>query len=93
MFTALLILLVFASALAGELVQVLNVRRIARTEEAQGSEARAVHAHTVARLSVLEWCIGAVGWIVVVKTQALGYLIPEVIGLYLGSLIGTRIKR
>lgn len=77
---AFLAVLVFASAALGELVQIANVRRIARGGG----------PHVVARLSVLEWAIGAVGWIVVVRTQDLGYLVPEVLGLYAGSWFGAR---
>jgi hypothetical protein len=70
-----LALLVFASAAAGDLVQIFSIRRIAGASD----------PHAVARLSVLEWSIGAVGWLIVVRTQDLGYLVPEVAGLYLGS--------
>jgi hypothetical protein len=74
-----LALLVFASAAAGDLVQVFSIRKIASSGD----------PHAVARLSVLEWSIGAVGWLIVVKTQNFGYLIPEVAGLYVGSWYGT----
>lgn len=70
-----LALLVFASAAAGDLVQIFSIRKIAHASD----------PHAVARLSVLEWSIGAIGWLIVVKTQDFGYLIPEVAGLYLGS--------
>ena len=77
---ALLALLVFASAAAGDLVQIVSVRRIARARP---------NPHAIARLSVLEWAIGSVGWFVVFKTQDPAYLVPEVLGLYVGSWLGA----
>lgn len=79
---AVLAFLVFASAAAGELVQIFSIRRIA---------GRRLNPHAVARLGVLEWFIGAIGWIVVVRTQDLAYLAPEVLGLYAGSWFGARL--
>lgn len=80
---ALLAIVVFASAAAGELVQIATVRRITAARP---------NPHGIARLGVLEWLIGAVGWIVVVRTQDLAYLVPEVIGLYCGSWLGARLS-
>jgi hypothetical protein len=76
-----LALLVFLSAAAGDLVQIFGIRRIAAARP---------DPHSVARFSVLEWSIGAIGWLIVVKTQDFGYLIPEVLGLYLGSWYACR---
>lgn len=78
--TALLAVLVFVSAFAGEAVQVSNIRSIASGR----------NPHVIARTSVLEWSIGAVGWLIVVRTQELGYLAPEVVGLYFGSWYAAR---
>lgn len=78
--TAFLGILVFASAFAGEAVQVTNMRAIADRAS----------PHVIARTSVLEWSIGAVGWLIVVRTQEFGYLVPEVLGLYLGSWYAAR---
>ncbi len=68
-------LLVFASAFASEAVQITNIRSIADGRS----------PHVIARTSVLEWTIGAIGWLIVVRTQNFGYLVPEVVGLYFGS--------
>lgn len=79
-----LALLVFASAAAGELVQIVNIRQVAAARPSP---------HVIARTSVLEWTIGAVGWLIVVKTQNFGFLVPEVLGLYFGSWYGARRAR
>ena len=78
---AFLALLVFMSAAAGDAVQILAVRRIA---------SRSPSPHGIARMSVLEWLIGTIGWLVIAKTQNFWFLVPEILGLYVGSWIGAR---
>lgn len=77
--TLLLAVLVFASAAAGDIVSIINTRAIA---------SRRPSPHLIARTSVLEWAIGAVGWVIVLS-HSFWHLIPEVAGLYVGSYIGA----
>lgn len=79
MVAALLALLVFASAAAGDVVQIHNTRAITGIKPSP---------HRVAITSVMEWAIGCVGWVIVI-TDSLWYLLPEVAGLYAGSYLGV----
>lgn len=81
---AILVLLVFVSAAAGDVVQILGTRAIAAARPSP---------HRVAVTSVIEWTIGCIGYAVIVITDSLWYLAPEVLGLYLGSYIGTTYAR
>lgn len=81
--TLLLCVAVFLSAAAGDIVEAYMVRSIVDKDP-----------HKAARMSITMWAIGCVSWIIIVKSdQWYVYLVPEVLGLYLGSFIGVSLQR
>jgi hypothetical protein len=77
----LLALATFLAALAGDVVEAYFVRAVADLQ-----------AHRAARMSVAMYAVGCVGWFICVKVS-LWYMLPEVLGLYAGSLIAVRAQR
>ncbi len=81
--TLLLCVAVFLSAAAGDIVEAYMVRSIVDKDP-----------HKAARMSITMWAIGCISWIIIVKSdQWYIYLVPEVMGLYLGSFIGVSLQR
>jgi hypothetical protein len=79
MLTALLLSLVtFTSAAVGDVVEAYFVRACVD-----------LRPHAAARMSVAMYVVSCIGWIVTVKVS-LWYCIPEVLGLYAGSVLAVR---
>ena len=75
---AALCLVTFAAAAVGDVVEAYFVRAVADG-----------HAHRAARMSVGMYVVSFAAWLVTVKVS-LYYAIPEVLGLYLGTLWAMR---
>ncbi len=81
--TLLLCVAVFLSAAAGDIVESYMVRAVVD-----------LNPHRTARMSITMWAIGCISWIIIVKSdQWYVYLVPEVLGLYVGSYIGVSAQR
>lgn len=78
---ALLALLTFASAFAGDFVETLYVQTATARDERAPSRA--------ALLSVAMYGVSLIGWVITVKVS-LWYILPEVAGLYCGTLYAMR---
>jgi cytochrome c-type biogenesis protein CcmH/NrfF len=77
----LLALATFFAAAAGDVVEAYFVRSVADLDP-----------HQAARMSVAMYCIGCVGWYITIRIS-LWYMIPEVLGLYVGSVVAIRAQR
>lgn len=77
----LLSVLTFAAALVYDWVEATYVRAVADLEP-----------HRAARASVAMYAVGCVGFFITLKVSLL-YMVPEVAGLYLGSLLAVRSQR
>ena len=75
---AALCLVTFAAAAVGDVVEAYFVRAVADG-----------HAHRAARMSVGMYVVSFSAWIITVRIS-LWYAVPEIFGLYLGSLVAVR---
>jgi hypothetical protein len=80
-YPALLALVTFASAAAGDVVEAYFVRAVADLEP-----------HRAARMSIAMYAIGCIGWFITLKIS-LWYMLPEVAGLYVGSYFAISRQR
>lgn len=78
MLAVLLALVTFAAAALGDVAEARFVQHVTGGR-----------AHAAARMSVVMYVVGFAGWVVTVKIS-LWYCVPEVAGLYLGTLWATR---
>lgn len=77
----LLALVTFAAAALGDVAEARFVQHTT-----------AGRAHAAARSSVAMYLVGFAGWLITVKVS-LYYCIPEILGLYLGTLWAVRRAR
>lgn len=77
----LLSLATFAAAVASDVVEAYFVRAVAE-----------LRPHLAAAMSVSMYLMGFVGWAITIKVS-LWYCVPEVLGLYVGSLVAVQAQR